>query len=72
MPLSISEYLRQGPATSREIQLATGLNQTAVSRELIAMGENIIKLKDGRSPKYAMTKNAFGGDDRLPLYMVDE
>lgn len=71
MPLSISEYLRQGPATSREIQLATGLNQTAVSRELIAMGENIIKLKDGRSPKYAMTKNAFGGDDRLPLYMVD-
>ncbi len=71
MYISIEEFLSRVPATSREIQAATGLNQTAVSRQLRRMSERIIKLKDGRSLRYAMTRNAFGGDDKLPLYMVD-
>lgn len=71
MALSIRQYLEKGPATSKEIQAATGLNQTAVSRELRGMGNNVIKIKSGRSPKYALTRNAFGGDDILPLIMVD-
>ena len=71
MPVSIRQYLTRGPATSKEIQAATGLGQTAVSRKLRQMSANIITLKEGRSPRYAMTRNAFGGDDRLPLYMVD-
>jgi len=71
MPLSIREYLSRGPATSKEIQAATDLSQAAVSRQLRSMGNSIIRLPSGRSPKYAMTCNAFGGDDRLPLYMVD-
>jgi len=71
MTLSVRQYLEQGPATSKEIQAATGLNQSAVSRELRGMANNVIKIKSGRSPKYAITRNAFGGDDKLPLIMVD-
>lgn len=71
MPLSIREYLERGPATSREIQAETGLSQAAVSRQLRAMGDSVIRLPGGRSPRYAITRNAFGGDDKLPLYMVD-
>jgi len=71
MPLSIGEFLMRGPATSKEIQAKTGLSQTAVARQLRSMKDTVIKLQSGRSPKYAMTRNAFGGDDRLPLTVVD-
>jgi hypothetical protein len=71
MPLSIREFLKLGPATSKEIQLQTGLSQTAVARQLRNIGDGAIKLQNGRTPKYALTRNAFGGDDKLPLSMVD-
>jgi len=71
MALSIRAYLHQGAATSKEIQAATGLSQTAVSRQLRMLGDCVIKLLSGRSPRYALTRNAFGGDDKLPLFMVD-
>lgn len=71
MPLSIKEYLGRGPATSKEIQAATGLRQTVVSRQLRGMGDSVIRLPSGRSPRYAITRTAFGGDDKLPLAMVD-
>lgn len=71
MPLSIREYLARGPATSKEIQSATDLSQAAVSRQLRSLGDSVVRLPSGRSPRYAMTRNAFGGDDRLPLFMVD-
>ncbi len=71
MPLSILEYLMRGPATSKEIQAETGLSQTAVSRQLRALGDTMIKLPGGRPPRYVMTRNAFGGDDKLPLIIVD-
>jgi len=69
--MSIDECLSRGPATSRELQALTGLNQPAVSRKLRSMGDRIITIREGRVPRYALTRNAFGGDDRLPLYMVD-
>jgi hypothetical protein len=71
MALSINEYLQRGPATSKEIQAETGLSQTAVSRQLRGMGDAVIKLPNMRPPKYALTRNAFGGSNRLPLAMVD-
>lgn len=71
MQQSIEQILRRGSATSSEIQSATGMSQAGVSRWLRVMGNRIIRLKDGRSPRYMMTCNAFGGDDRLPLFMVD-
>lgn len=71
MPMSIEEFLEEGSATSKEIQSATGLSQTAVSRQLRRMEDRIITIRSGRTPKYIMTKNAFGGSDRLPLALVD-
>ena len=71
MPLTISEYLMRGPASSKEIQAETGLSQTAVSRQLRAMGDAVVTLPHKRPPKYAMARNAFGGGNRLPLAMVD-
>lgn len=71
MAIQISEYLTKGPATSKEIQAATQLSQTAVSRQLRKLGDSVITLRSGRSPIYALTRNAFGSDDKLPLVMVD-
>ena len=47
------------------------MSQGSVSRQIRAMGDRIIRLKIGRSPFYMLARNAFGGNDRLPLYMVD-
>ena len=71
MALSITDYLARGPATSKEIQAVTGLSQSAVARQLRNMSDSVIPLKEGRSLRYVMTKNAFGGDDKLSLAMVD-
>lgn len=71
MSLTIGEYLMRGSATSKEIQAETGLSQTAVSRQLRGMGDAIVTLPNMRPPKYAMTRNAFGGGSKLPLVMVD-
>ncbi len=69
--MTIIDCLRRGPATSKELQAASGLGQSAVSRQLRRMGDMIIPLRSGRFVRYAMTRNAFGADDQLPLYMVD-
>ena len=58
MTISISELLNRGPATSKEIQSATGLNQTAVSRQLRQMSTDIVRRQGGRSPRYAMTNES--------------
>jgi len=71
MPQSITEYLKRGPATSKEIQLHIGLSQAAVSRQLKHLGESVIRFQNGRTPSYALTRNAFGGNDKLPLCMMD-
>ena len=71
MAMSVVQFLERGVATSREIQAGTGLSQAAVSRHLRNMGDKVIKLAARRPPQYAITKSAFGGDDKLPLHMVD-
>ncbi|MCP4672679.1 MAG: type II toxin-antitoxin system HipA family toxin YjjJ [Desulfobacula sp.] len=71
MPLSIREYLERGSSTSKEIQAATGLSQSSVARQLRVLGNSVIRLKKGRSIRYAVTCNAFGGNDKLPLSTVD-
>lgn len=71
MSLSIEQVLSRGPATSRQIQTATGMSQPGVSRALRAMGDGIITIQSGRSPHYLLVRRAFGGHDRLPISMVD-
>ncbi len=72
MALSIRDYLKRGPASSKEIQAVTGLSQTAVARQIRNMGDGIIRVRSGRSLLYATTCNAFGGNNKLPLSMIDE
>jgi len=71
MPLTVREYLEQGPATSKAIQAATGLSQRAVSRHIHNLGSSVIKIQQGRSFRYVVTQSAFGGNDNLPLVIVD-
>ncbi len=71
MPLPIKEYLKRGPSTSKEIQAATGLSQSSVARRLREMGDAIVQIQEGRSIKYAVTCNAFGVNDKIPLGLVD-
>ncbi len=71
MPLSIKEYLKRGPSTSKEIQAATGLSQSSVARRLRELDDNIVQIQDGRSIRYAATCNAFGVNDKIPLGLVD-
>jgi biotin operon repressor len=71
MRLSLTDFLEQGPASSREIQAATGMSQAAVSRHLQKLAGRLVTVRTGRTPIYHLTKNAFGGGDRLPLFMVD-
>ncbi len=68
---NIEQILKRGPTTSKDLQLATDMNQVAVSRRIRAMGDRIIRIKIGRSPHYMLTCNAFGGGNRIPLFMVD-
>jgi biotin operon repressor len=71
MRLSLTEFLEQGPASSKEIQAATGMSQAAVSRHLQKLSGRLVTVRTGRTPNYHLTKNAFGGGDRLPLFTVD-
>ena len=71
MSLTIDEVLARGPATSKELQHATGMSQAAISRQLRALGDRIVRLPEGRTIRYAMTCNAFGAGDKLHLFMVD-
>jgi len=71
MPFSIRQYLGRGPSTSKEIQAATGLSQSSVARKLRDLKDSVLQLHKGRSIKYVSTCNAFGGNDKFPLGMVD-
>ena len=71
MPSTIKEFLEHGPATSREIQTATGVSQSVVSRQLKEMGDSVVRFRKGRTLIYIVTRNAFGGNDKLPLSIVD-
>lgn len=70
--MSVLSYLElNGMATARRIQEETGLTQATVSRQLRALKDKVVIIKKGRTPWYALTRNAFGADDRLKLAMID-
>jgi hypothetical protein len=71
MSEKILDYLNFNIATSKEIQINTGINQMGVSRYLRSLGDKVIKIPNGKSPKYALTTNAFGVGDRIYVWEVD-
>ena len=67
----VARCLESDVLTSRQLQAATGLSQPAVSRQIGLLGDRVVKLPNGRNPKYALTRNAFGSGDKIPLFVVD-
>ncbi len=68
---NVAECLESDVLTSKQLQSATGLSQPAVSRQIRLLGERVVRLPNGKNPKYALTRNAFGSDDKIPLFAVD-
>lgn len=64
-------YLENNIATSKEIQTHCNLTARKVSWQIKKLGRRIIKIANGRSPKYALTTNAFGVDDDILIWEVD-
>ncbi len=71
MAISLIEFLSRSPATSQEIQSATDLSQSVVSRQLNTLGNKVVRIREGRSIRYHLTQNAFGADDRIPIFTMD-
>lgn len=67
----VAHYLESDVLTSKQLQAATGLSQPAVSRQIRLLAERVVKLPNGRNPKYALTRSAFGSDDKIPLFVID-
>ena len=72
MALSIIEYLRRGPSTSKEIQAATSLSQATIARKIRKVRDRIIAIPEGRTVKYAAIRNAFNNGNNIPLSIIDE
>jgi hypothetical protein len=66
------DYLHFNIATSAQISKALNLNAMAVSRKLRKLGAQIVKIPNGRSPLYALRKNAFGIDGDIHIWEIDE
>jgi len=71
MSITVLQFLKRGEATSKQIQVATGLSQAVVSRHLTNLADSVIKLDQQRPPVYLLTREAFGAGDRLPIIMTD-
>ncbi len=72
MTVSIIEYLRRGPSSSKEIQVALGQSQSTVSRLIKSLRDRIVQIGSGRSRRYAAVCNAFNSGNKIPLYAVDK
>jgi len=57
--------------TSRELQTQLNLSQGAVSAKLNKLGSRVVRYNHGRTPMYALTRNALGSNDQIPVYMAD-
>jgi len=67
----IVDYLENNIATNKELQRVSGSNERQILRELKKLGDRIVKIASGKSPKYALTVNAFGVGDRINVWDVD-
>lgn len=71
MAVTLQERLGQGLATSNELQIATGLSQTTVARQLRELGDGVVRIQRGRTILYGLTHHAFGAANVIPLHRVD-
>jgi len=69
--MKVEEFLETRVATSKEIQNACGLSQRQVGLQLKKLGHRVIRIKNGVSPKYALTMPDFGVSDNINIWEVD-
>jgi len=69
--MNVVEFLETSIATNRTIQNSCDLSERQVLRELQKLGGRVVKIASGRSPRYALTVNAFGVGDRINMWKVD-
>ncbi len=69
--MNVQEYLENHIATSKEIQKNCDLSARQVLLAIKKLGHKIIKIQNGRSPKYALTKQAFEAGDSIHIWEVD-
>lgn len=67
----MEEYLKTYIATSKEIQINCDLTARQVLFRIKKLGSSIVKIANGKSPKYALTTNAFGVGDSIHIWEVD-
>lgn len=68
----MEDYLKRHIATSKEIQVNCNLTARQVLSRIKKLGSRIVTIQSGRSPKYALTTNAFGVGDCIHIWEVDE
>ncbi len=68
---TVEELISQRALTSVEIQRLTGRSQPWVSARLRALGDRVVRVRQGRSFSYVLARSAFGSDDRIPVWTVD-
>lgn len=69
--MNVQEYLESHIATSNQIQKNCNLTARQVLLSIKKLGRSIIKIANGRSPKYALTKQAFDAGDSIHIWEVD-
>ncbi len=69
--MTLLDYLANHIATSKEIQLNCDLTARQASSRLKKLGDQIITIPNGRSPKYALATNAFGAGNNITIWEVD-
>ena len=69
--MTVEAFLETRIATSKEIQNACGLTQRQVGLQLKKLGSRVIRIKNGVSPKYALTTPGFGVSDYINIWEID-
>ena len=69
--MTVEEYLKSNIATNKEIQLACNLTQRQVGLQLKKLEKRVIKITNGRSPRYALTAPRFGVGDSILIWEID-
>lgn len=65
----LQALLGRGPASAAQLVEAAGLSQPVVSRTLGAMGDEILRLREGRSIRYTL-RDRRRGLDKVAVYRV--
>jgi len=69
--MHIRDLLQTRPLTSKQMQSETGQSQATISRELSTLGNELVRIKKGRSIYYALAISSFGIANSIPLFQTN-